>query len=155
MEKFTKSHCLTQCWGFWTRNKSELHRINTNIKPYLQFSTEQKLSFKLKPRASQERSEAIIILHHIIKLQKNASQKVIWGKVSLKLANLLSCPWTVNNGMAGGYLPEPEIYPILVVTSDLKLLYIISTQYMWTWHPWPAFDIVKYLIFLTPNITNW
>ena len=66
-----------QCWGFWTRNKSELHRINTNIKPYLQFSTEQKLSFKLKPRASQERSEAIIILHYIIKLQKNASQKVI------------------------------------------------------------------------------
>ena len=64
-----------QCWGFWTRNKSELHRINTNIKPYLQFSTEQKLSFKLKPRASQERSEAIIILHHIIKLQKKCVTK--------------------------------------------------------------------------------
>ena len=66
---------LSQCWGFWTRNKSELHRINTNIKPYLQFSTEQKLSFKLKPRASQERSEAIIILHQIIKLQKKCVTK--------------------------------------------------------------------------------
>ena len=41
----------------------------------MQFSTEQKLSFKLQPRASQERSEAIIILHYIIKLQKKCVTK--------------------------------------------------------------------------------
>ena len=62
----------------------------------------------------------------------------------------MSCPLTVNNGMAGGYLPEPEpeIYPVWVVTSDLNLLYIIGTHYMWTWHPWPAFDIVNIYYFL-------
>ena len=75
---------------------------------------------------------------------------MIWGKVSLKLANLLSYPLIVNNGMVEGYLPEPEpeIYPVQVVTSDLNLLYIIGTHYMWTWHPWPAFDIENIYYFL-------
>ena len=31
-----------QWWGVLTRKKSELHRINTIIKPYLQHRTEQK-----------------------------------------------------------------------------------------------------------------
>ena len=31
-----------QWWGFLTRKKSELHRINTFIKPYLQHRTGQK-----------------------------------------------------------------------------------------------------------------